>query len=89
MTAADVTIFIPRTRSIKPSVVGGFILSGLALAVAAILLFGGLDLFAPTQQAVVVFPGSISGLEDGSPVTFRGVQVGSVRHISVQLEVRI
>jgi paraquat-inducible protein B len=86
MTAADATIFIPRTRSIKPSIVGGFILSGVALAVAAILLFGGLDLFSPTQQAVVIFPGSISGLEDGAPVTFRGVQVGAVRHISVRLD---
>jgi paraquat-inducible protein B len=86
MSASNPAIFIPRTRSVKPSIVGGFVLSGVALAVAAILLFGGLDLFTPTQQAVVIFPGSISGLEDGSPVTFRGVHVGSVRHISVHLD---
>jgi paraquat-inducible protein B len=85
MSASNATIFIPRTRSIKPSLVGGFVLSGLVLAVAAILLFGGLDLFTPTQQAIVIFPGSISGLEVGAPVTFRGVQVGSVQSISVRL----
>lgn len=86
MAAADQTIFIPRMTSVKPSIVGGFVLSGLALAVGAILLFGGLDLFTPTQQAVVLFPGSVSGLAVGAPVTFRGVQVGSVRRISVRLD---
>jgi paraquat-inducible protein B len=55
------------------------------LAIAAVLLFGRLNLFSPGQQAVVYFPGSISGLAVGAPVTFRGVQVGSVRRISVHL----
>lgn len=86
MAAADQTIFIPRPTSMKPSIVGGFLLSGVALAVAAILLFGRLDLFSPTQQAVVLFPGSVSGLAIGAPVTFEGVQVGSVRHIAIHLE---
>jgi paraquat-inducible protein B len=85
MAAADSAIFIPRTRPVKPSIVGGFILSGLVLAVVAILTFGHLDLFNPTERAVVVFPNSISGLAVGAPVTFRGVQVGSVRNIAIDL----
>jgi paraquat-inducible protein B len=64
------------------------VLSGLALGVAAILLFGGLRLFSSTQQAVVLFQGSVAGLVVGAPVTFRGVQVGSVQRISLLLDVK-
>jgi paraquat-inducible protein B len=86
MAAADPTIFIPRATQVKPSVVGGFILSGLVLVVVAILVFGQLELFNPTERAVVVFPDAISGLTVGAPVTFRGVQVGSVQSIAIDLE---
>jgi paraquat-inducible protein B len=64
------------------------VLSGLALGVAAILLFGSLRLFSSTQQAVVLFQGSVAGLVVGAPVTFRGVQVGSVQRISLLLDVK-
>ena len=63
---------------VRPAVVGGFILSGLALAVAAILLFGGTHLFSPSVHAVVYFQGSVANLIVGAPVTFRGVRVGTV-----------
>jgi paraquat-inducible protein B len=86
MSAADPAIFIPRATPIKPSILGGFILSGLVLAVTAILLFGRIDLFRPTEQAVVIFLDSISGLAVGAPVSFRGVQVGSVRRIAIDLD---
>lgn len=69
----------------NPAVVGGFILSGLALAVAAILLFSGTHLFSPAVHAVVYFQGSIANLDVGAPVTFRGVRVGTVTAISVNL----
>ena len=72
----------------KPALVGGFVLSGLALGVAAILLFGGLRLFSSSDQAVVLFPGSVSGLAVGAPVTFRGVQVGSVRRVLLRIDVK-
>jgi paraquat-inducible protein B len=69
----------------RPAVVGGFVLGGLALAVAAILFFGGTRLFAPTTRAVVFFEGSVAGLDLGAPVTFRGVRVGSVQHVALYL----
>lgn len=72
----------------KPAIIGGFVLSGLALGVAAILIFGNVRLFSTTQQVVVLFPGSVSGLTVGAPVTFRGVQVGTVQRISVLLNVK-
>ncbi|WP_424140826.1 MlaD family protein, partial [Roseomonas chloroacetimidivorans] len=69
----------------RPAVVGGFILGGLALAVAAILLFGGSRLFEQTKRAVVFFEGSVAGLDVGAPVTLRGVRVGSVQRIALHL----
>lgn len=72
----------------KPAIVGGFLLSGAALGVAAILLFGGTQLFSRTVHAVVYFEGSVAGLDVGAPVTFRGVRVGSVAGIAVHLNVK-
>jgi paraquat-inducible protein B len=70
----------------RPALVGGFILSGLALGVAAILLFGGTHLFSPTVHAVVYFSGSVANLDVGAPVTFRGVRVGTVTAVKVTLD---
>jgi paraquat-inducible protein B len=71
----------------SPAALGSFVLGGLTLAVLAILLFGGLRLFTPSLRAVVFFPTSVAGLTVGAPVTFRGVQVGSVRKIALRLNV--
>jgi len=71
--------------AVKPVAVGSFVLGGLALAVGAVLVFGGMRLFTHTVPAIVVFRGSVAGLAVGSPVTFRGVQIGSVSRISVHV----
>jgi paraquat-inducible protein B len=70
----------------KPLLVGTFVLGGLALGVVAILLFGGAQLFSRTGRIVSVFSGSVAGLTIGSPVTFRGVTIGKVERIQVQVD---
>ena len=72
----------------KPAIVGGFVLSGAALGVGAILLFGSLHLLSRTVHAVVYFQGSVAGLDVGAPVTFRGVRVGAVTSIAVNLNMQ-
>ena len=69
----------------RSTIVGAFVLGGLALAVAAILFFGRTKLFEHSLQAVVFFEGSVAGLDVGAPITFRGVNVGSVQKIAVHL----
>jgi len=69
--------------SAAPAVVGAFVLGGCLLGLAAIVLFGNLRLFNPSRAVVVVFQGSVDGLNVGAPVTFRGVQVGSVTDIVI------
>lgn len=61
---------------------------GLGLVLATVVLFGRLDLFGRTQVAEIVFDGSVSGLGAGSPVTFRGVRVGTVTSVAIVLDAR-
>ena len=68
----------------KSAIVGGFILGALALAVVAIMFFGGMQIFSKKTSAVVFFNESVAGLTVGAPVTFHGVQIGSVESIAVQ-----
>jgi paraquat-inducible protein B len=70
----------------KPLLVGAFVLGGLVLGVVALLLFGGEHLFSRTERIVSVFSGSVAGLTVGSPVTFRGVNIGKVDDIKVQVD---
>lgn len=69
----------------RPAAIGGFVLGGLALAVVAILSFGGARLFERKMRAVVFFDGSVAGLDIGAPVTFRGVRVGSVQRVALHV----
>jgi paraquat-inducible protein B len=71
----------------RPAAVGAFVLGALALAVAAILFFGGARLFEHTTRAVVFFEGSVAGLDIGAPVTFRGVHVGSVKQMALHISI--
>ncbi len=70
----------------KQAAVGAFVLGGIVLALAAIVLFGKFNLFNPSIRAAVVFQDSIAGLSVGSPVTFRGVRVGAVQSIGIQFD---
>ena len=70
----------------RQAAIGAFVLGGIALALAAIVLFGKLHPFSRTLQAAIVFQDSISGLAIGAPVTFRGVRVGAVASIEVRYD---
>lgn len=63
-------------------------LGGVALLVGAILLFAGLHLGTPQFHAVTYFKGSVAGLDVGAPVTFRGVRVGSVTRIGLNIDLK-
>ena len=69
----------------KSAVVGGFVLGALAIVVAAVLFFGGTRFFERSTHAVVLFDGSVAGLDVGAPVTFRGFRIGAVQDIVVHL----
>jgi paraquat-inducible protein B len=66
--------------------VGGFVVAALALIVLGLITVGGADLFAKRQKAMVYFQGSVRGLYVGAPVTFRGVKIGEVLSIGIEVD---
>ncbi|MCD8338633.1 MAG: MlaD family protein [Burkholderiales bacterium] len=65
---------------------GIFVFVGIALALVGIGLLVGPRLFQPASMVETYFIYSISGLEVGSPVKFRGIEVGQVREIALSSE---
>ncbi len=70
----------------RQTAVGAFVLGGVALALAAIVLFGRFNFLNPSIRAAIVFQDSIKGLSVGAPVTFRGVRVGAVESIGIEFD---
>ncbi len=75
-------------RANRQTAVGAFVLGGLVLGLAAVVLFGSFNVFNPSMRAAVVFQNSIAGLAVGAPVTFRGVRVGAVQNIAIQFDAK-
>jgi paraquat-inducible protein B len=69
----------------NPTLIGGFVLGGALLAVIAVVVFGSGRLFRDTETFMSFFNGSVSGLDIGAPVRFRGIEVGSVRDVLLDL----
>jgi len=63
--------------------IGAFVVGAVVLAVAAVVLFGSGKFFRKTEPWLTFFQGSVKGLNVGSPVVFRGVQIGQVTDIIV------
>jgi paraquat-inducible protein B len=66
--------------------IGGFVLVALVVAIGSILWLSGNNLFTEQQEARVYYQGNVSGLSVGAPVTFRGVTVGQVTDIGIQMD---
>lgn len=71
---------------VSPAIIGTFVIGAFALAVIALLTFGGVSFFAKPQRFVVYFDESIHGLTLGSPVKLRGVPVGRVVDLNVRYD---
>jgi paraquat-inducible protein B len=72
----------------SPTLIGAFVLGSVALVVIGLMVFGGGHFFTERVPYVAYFDESISGLGEGAPVNFRGVKVGAVRRIEIQLDAR-
>jgi paraquat-inducible protein B len=74
------------SRRANPKLVGGFVLTAIALLVAAALVFGSFNFFETTRKFVVFFEGSVDGLTAGSAVLFRGVPLGRVVDVGIRYD---
>ena len=68
-----------------PRAVGAFVLGAVALVLGGVLWLSSGDWFQPRDRFVVIFPGSVRGLDKGAPVTFRGVKTGEVKAVDAVL----
>ncbi len=66
--------------------IGVFVVLSLVLFMTAVVIFGGNKFFAQEKLIIAYFDGSLSGLSVGAPVTYRGVTIGQVKAIKIQIE---
>lgn len=73
-------------KKVSPTLIGGFVVGALALVVITVLMFGSGKLFRKTKEFILYFDSTVNGLRVGAPVKFRGVEIGSVKDILLQLD---
>ena len=72
------------SRRANPTLIGAFVVGAITLAIAAVFILAGDALFRrDIQKHVLYFNGSVKGLNVGSPVMFRGVNIGTVTKIQL------
>jgi len=72
------------SQKINTTSIGLFIVTGVALGVIGLLLFSSSKLFTRTRDCILYFNDSLNGLNEGAPVKYRGVTVGSVKRVMVR-----
>ena len=72
------------SKQANPTLIGAFVAGAIGLIVAGILIIsGGKLLLTDKTSFVLYFQGSVKGLNIGSPVSFRGVNIGTVTDIQL------
>ena len=74
------------STKVSPTLIGAFVIGAVGLLIVAVIAFGSGRLFRQTRDFVLYFDNSVNGLRVGAPVKFKGVEVGSVKDIRLQLE---
>ncbi|MFM7735873.1 MAG: MlaD family protein [Alphaproteobacteria bacterium] len=74
------------SKKASPTAIGAFVVGAFALAVAGVVLLGSGRFFQKTYPLVSFFEGSVNGLSVGAPVKFKGVDIGAVTHIFIQID---
>jgi len=74
------------SKPANPKLVGAFVLGAIALTIGLLVVLGGGKLFQRRTPVVMFFQGSVTGLNVGSPVNFRGVRVGQVTNVFIRYE---
>jgi paraquat-inducible protein B len=69
----------------SPKLVGAFVLVAIALLVSSIVVFASGQLFSKTHDFILFFDGNVAGLRVGAPVKFRGVEIGAVRDVRIDI----
>ncbi len=71
----------------NPAVIGAFVIGAVALAVLAAIALGAGRLFQTRREYVAFFQGDVNGLSVGAPVKFKGVRIGAVTRVLLNINV--
>ena len=66
--------------------IGAFVVAALAMTVVGVLWLSGNNLFKKQQEAMIFYKGNVTGLYVGAPVGFRGVTIGQVEEIGIEVD---
>ncbi len=69
----------------NPAIVGAFVVGAIVLATVTVAVLGSGRFFRVTYPFVLFFTGDVNGLKEGAPVKFKGVEVGSVTKIMLNV----
>jgi paraquat-inducible protein B len=72
-------------KRFSPTLVGGFVLSAMGLAILGLVVLGSGRFFTGKTSYVLYFDRDVNGLRVGAPVKFRGVDIGTVDEILLSL----
>jgi paraquat-inducible protein B len=72
------------SKKANPTAIGIFIFAGLALLIGGLLLFTSSKFFSRSRKCIIYFDSTLSGLNEGSAVKFRGVVIGSVVQVMIR-----
>jgi paraquat-inducible protein B len=73
------------SKPASKTLIGAFILGALGLIIAGVVVFGSGKFLRKVNKNVMFFEGSVQGLQIGAPVVFRGVQIGHVTNIVMEV----
>ncbi len=74
------------SKKANPTLIGAFVVGAIVLVIGAVTILGSGRLFRKTYEFVLYFEGSVSGLREGAPVKYKGVEIGSITKILLQLD---
>lgn len=73
------------SKHASPVVVGAFVVTAIALLLAGLMILGAGRYFRDTAEIAIYFDGSVAGLRVGAPVKFRGIEIGEVTDIRIDV----
>ena len=71
------------TKPVNTFAIGSFVVGALLIILVIIFYLSGNNFGSDYQKGLVIFDGSIKGLEVGAPVAFKGVKIGEVTKINL------
>lgn len=74
------------SKPVNRTMIGLFVVGAIALIVVAVGVLGSGEFFQERFKYVMVFDGSVKGLNVGAPVVLRGVKIGAVSDIQMHFD---